>query len=486
MMNKWTPAFIAVILFWSIVFMSGSGVTVYADAWIDGTPELHEQERFLYQVLGQDVGMGLVPVLDNVVPAAHKVGDTRDFYAANMKTGKQYSLEASARAVSDRAYIFVEEGRSIASSKIKSLLAAFDGIYDAVTQEFGAPPDSIDKDPRIYILILDILDKVQADGTRTLGYFTAINQYRNVSLARWTDRRSNEVEMIYIDYISLNAGQKMAESVVAHEFTHMVHWARDPNENVWVNEGIAVFVESMLNYKVDDRISAFEENADISLLDWSGAMADYGAAYLFFAYVSERFGGTSAVASIMKSRNRGTRGVERALAGVGKAVSFHDVFSDWVVANYLDNPKLDDGIYGYTNLDIHLKPSDVEDLYPIASKTSRVKAWGARYTEFNKEVDDVLSLTVYKNDGTDIVAQLIEFGDQTVVSSMKSGEAKSGTTIIPPEDRKVVLVVTSQPDQLVPGRINSDYNYSAEIEAAITPVEPAGRGLTTWGALKGK
>ncbi len=293
-----------------------------------------------------------------------------------------------------------------------------------------------------------------------------------------------EIEIIYIDYISLSAGQKRAESVVAHEFAHMVHWARDPGEISWVNEGIAVFVESMLDYRVNDRIAAFEQSADISLLDWSGAIADYGAAYLFFAYVSERFGGIPAVASIMRNRSQGIRGVERALAGVGKAVSFHDVFSDWVVANYLDDPKLDDGIYGYTTLDINLKPSNVETFYPIAKRTSRVKAWGARYTEFNKRVDDALSLTVSKDNGTDIVAQIIEFGHETVVSSMKSGEVKSGTTIVPSEDRKAVLVVTSQPDQIVPGRINSDYDYSAEIEAVITPVEPAGRGLTTWGALK--
>ncbi|MFC1715087.1 hypothetical protein ACFL6S_15580, partial [Candidatus Poribacteria bacterium] len=242
---------------------------------------------------------------------------------------------------------------------------------------------------------------------------------------------------------------------------------------------------SMLGYRVSDRISAFEKDIDTSLLDWSGTIADYGAAYLFFAYVSERFGGVPAIASIMNNRSNGTRGIERALSGLGKSVSFHNVFSDWVVANYLDDPQLDDGVYGYKTLDIHLGPSEVERLYPIARKTSKVKPWAARYTEFNKDLDDILSLTVYKDDGTDIVAQLIEFGNKTAVSSVKLGKVQSGTALVPPAGRKAVLVVTSQPNPLIQEGDYSDYKYSAEVQADITPVEPSSnRKITTWGALK--
>ena len=481
----WKFAVIAVILFWSVTFAPESGGRVYADAWLDGTPELYEQARFLNQVLGHDDGVRLAPALADVSSPSYEVGDKRRFYAIDMRSSDQYTLEASARAVSSKAYIFVENGRPAASNKVRSLLTSFDKIYDTITQQFGPPPDSIDRDPRIYILIMDILDRPQADGVRTLGYFSAIDQYRNAALARWTDRRSNEAEVLYIDYTSLNSDLKRAESVIAHEFTHMVQWARDPDETTWVNEGMAVYVEAMLGYGVDDRISAFEENTDVSLLDWSGTIEDYGAAYLFFAYVSERFGGIPAITSIMENRSNGARGIERALAAVGKFVSFHDIFSDWVIANYLDAPELGDGIYGYTTLDVHLRPSEIENFYPIASKASRVKPWSARYTEFKKEQDDILSLTVYKNDGTDIVAQLIESGNETVVSSIKSGKVPSGTTTVPAEGRKAVLVVTSQPDLLIPGRTYSDYNYSAEIQVTITPVEPtANRKVTTWGALK--
>ena len=484
-MNRWKLTVAVIIFCWGILLTSDSSGESYTDAWIDGTHYLHEETLFLNQVLGHDDGAMLAPPLvDAGRQPVYKVGDDRDFYAIDMNDTDQYILQASARAVSDNAYIFVEDGKPAAANKIKSLLNSFDKIYDKIADELGPPPDSVDKDPRIHILIMDIRDKPQADGARVLGYFSSIDQYQNAALERWTNRRSNEAETLYIDYLSLNADRSKVEGVVAHEFTHMVHWAKDPGEHPWVNEGIAVYAESMMGYEVKSRISAFEESPDVSLLDWSGSIADYGAAYLFFAYVAERFGGTSAISSIVENRRRGTGGIEQALSMQGKAVSFQSLFSDWVIANYLDDPKLDDGIYGYNTLDIHLKPSEVEASYPITQKTSKVKPWSARYTEFNKDMDDTLSLTLYGDDGDDIVAQIIEFGNKIDVSSIKSGAEQSVTALIPPEGSRAVLVVTSQP-RLISGDEYSDYTYSAEIPAVITPVDPTSRRrITTWGSIK--
>jgi len=143
-----------------------------------------------------------------------------------------------------------------------------------------------------------------------------------------------------------------AESVVAHELAHLVQWARDPEESVWINEGIAVYVEAMLGYEVDSRISAFEKLPGTSLLHWTSSLEDYGAAYLFFAYISDRFGGAPAIAAIVKNRDQGTRGIERALATQGKTISFNRLFSDWAIANYVDDTSVGNGEYGYVTLDI--------------------------------------------------------------------------------------------------------------------------------------
>ncbi len=50
-----------------------------------------------------------------------------------------------------------------------------------------------------------------------------------------------------------------------------------------------------------------------------------------------------------------------------------------------------------------------------------------------------------------------------------------------------IKVQRPQPERLVFGDTYSDYDYSAEVEANVTPVEPAAhRKITTWGALKSK
>ena len=486
-MNRLKYIIISIFLTWIILPVLGTGNLVYADAWIDGTPAFHEEALFLAKVIGHDDTVMRAPALGVISgPPAYEVGDERAYYAINVLTNRQYSLTASLRGVSDKAYIFLEDGRPVSSDKINALLDSFDRIYDDVATSFGPPPDTIDGDPRVHILIMDIAGGAQADGSRVIGYFSPINQYRNIQLSRWTDRLSNEVEMLYIDYRSLNSSKKeTVESVVAHEFAHLIQWAWDPVESIWINEGLAVYVEDMLGYGVESRITAFEKRPDTPLLDWSSSIADYGAAYLFFAYVSERFGGTPAIAAILKNREQSVRGIELALARQGKSISFDEIFSDWVVANYLDDPDLNDGIYGYSTLDVGLNPSVVEFQYPITHKTSSVKPWAARYTEFRKGQNDALNLSVRDDGEKDVVAQIIEIGDSNKVSSVKSSNVKSGSVIIPQDNGKTILVVTSQPNPPELRKTYSDYDYSAELQEIAISVEPfSNRKITTWGKIR--
>lgn len=132
-----------------------------------------------------------------------------------------------------------------------------------------------------------------------------------------------------------------------------------------------------------------------------------------------------------------------------------------------------------------LKPSIVEAQYPIDHKASKVKPWSARYTEFRKGQSDVLALTVYDNNANDIAAQIIQIGDETNVSLIKSREAQSGVALIPQGNDKSVLVITSQPDPPDAKRNFLSYAYSAEIQATVASVAPTpNRKITTWGSIK--
>ena len=124
-MKGWERLITFVILTWLILLVGDIENRVYADTWLDGTSYFHEEARFLAQTLGHNTGVMRAPLLVDV-PPAYKMGDERKFYALNMRNGTQYLLQASCRGVSDKAYIFVENGRQAAADKITSLLASFD------------------------------------------------------------------------------------------------------------------------------------------------------------------------------------------------------------------------------------------------------------------------------------------------------------------------------------------------------------------------
>ena len=217
-------------------------------AWIDGTCNLIDRAN------------RMIPVIDDstmLAPAQQspQVGDQRKFYAVDFsRSGRSYFTNATCRAVGEFCYIFVENSqweKTVTNTGVAKLRRAFDestpanaskGIYELETENLGLPPDEIDLDPKIYILILDILD-TQENGNFVAGYFEPINQKRGVVRDPNTGMqfRSNEVEMIYIDSNPLNVEDIITREILAHEFQHLIHWRYDPDEDIWINEGCSEY-----------------------------------------------------------------------------------------------------------------------------------------------------------------------------------------------------------------------------------------------------
>ena len=143
------------------------------------------------------------------------------------------------------------------------------------------------------------------------------------------------------------------ETVLAHEFQHMVHWHNDRNEETWVNEGLSELAQEIAGYPPDMVFArVFAENPDTQLNTWSIDPSDngrhYGSAYLFMAYFLQRFGEEMTRAVVSDGAN-GSRGFDNALREAGLDVTFEDVFADWVIANYVGDfdTLARHGIYGY-------------------------------------------------------------------------------------------------------------------------------------------
>src|SRR5690606_41100259 len=71
-------------------------------------------------------------------------------------------------------------------------------------------------------------------GNWVAAYYASSSQYPTEAVAT-----SNEAEMFFVnlDTMSWAIGTPDYESVLAHEFQHMVHWFIDQNEESWLNEG---------------------------------------------------------------------------------------------------------------------------------------------------------------------------------------------------------------------------------------------------------
>ena len=364
------------------LLMSGSAV-----AWIDGTPYFYE--RFpSWTAPDSSYHAPLQPQAPRF-----QIGDSRTFYAIDFREETQYTVMATLRSVGQFCYIFVENDqwqRRVSAVDVEEIRRAFDeqtpagrnrGIYQIETEVLGWPPD-IDGDPRILILLLDVRDRFTLGGEFIAGYFSPVNQ--QIGTVRdpnfGVPFRSNETEMIYLDVDPLDPGSSQGLSVLAHEFQHLIHWRYDTNEEIWVNEGCSDYATFLCGYDVTEHVKAFERSPEVSLTNWNtgifNQLPHYGAAFLWMLYLHEQYGGERTIGTIIQEPRNGIAGISAALSTRGATSNFAQIFSDWRVANYVDDPSLGDGRYGYVHEDLNPVIRQTHRTYPVSRTTGQVRAFG--------------------------------------------------------------------------------------------------------------
>ncbi len=470
-----------IILF---IFM---GVPAISHAWIDGTPYFFERGGFK--------PVSTVPPSAPAQPNAPQlaIGDRRSFFSIDFRTNQQYTVEATLRAIGKFCYVFVEDsqwGRTVNAGTVESVRRGFDdatpadarrGIYQIETDLFGPPPD-IDRDVRIYLLLLDIRDGTTVGGGFVAGFFSPVNEQRGIlrDPELGTLIRSNELDMLYIDTHPLDAGSPDGLSVIAHEFQHLIHWRYDPNEEVWVNEGCSDYTMFLCGYSVQSHLDAFERNPEVSLINWPGGtrsqLAYYGAAYLWMLYLHERYGGEGTIAAIVKNRGTGIAGINNALSSRGITKTSPTIFADWKIANYLDDTTFANGQYGYQNERLNLRSRREHRSYPIAVDGNVIDSYAANYIALSASGGDSGLNIAFETDGEypyDVRAIELRGDDPIAVRNMPLTETGKGNLIIShfgttrqepraPIVDKVILVPNVQPKNNAPGVITSSYAYSAK------------------------
>jgi hypothetical protein len=138
----------------------------------------------------------------------------------------------------------------------------------------------------------------------------------------------------------------------------MIHWNMHRSEVSWVNEGMSQLAAHLNNFDVGGFEIAYARKPDTQLTTWEESGPDnpnvnvphYGASYLFMDYVLGRFG-EGVIRDWAASKVSGSGGLDEALAAAGRPERFDDIFDDWVVANYLNQPDAEpQGSFGYTDI----------------------------------------------------------------------------------------------------------------------------------------
>jgi hypothetical protein len=324
---------------------------------------------------------GLLPQPTALAPIPYSVGDHSPFWVLNLGSAQSFQISATLRYIGPHLYMWVQDGLIVAQDSLEQSAQTFEEhLYPTVRRYFGSEwSPGIDNDVRLTVL------SAQFPGAS--GYFSSSDQYPPIVVPT-----SNCREMFYINVDSMQPGTASYDATLAHELQHMVHWFADPNEDLWVSEGLSELAEHLCGYSKDGRIRVFAANPDIQLTDWEDSeqvARHYGASFLFMAYFAERFG-PDWTHDLVANEQNGSAGFYSVLQKHGTALSFADVFADWVVANYLDGEGTNRDVapYLYQGLDIQVQPEQVVSAYPAQGDGS-VNQYGADYIELGPSTQEL-------------------------------------------------------------------------------------------------
>jgi len=315
-----------------------------------------------------------IPAVVNPTPPAYQLGDLETFWVGESDTLRHFEVTATLRHIGPNSYWWIEDGFDVPDSDISDSAEIFESvIYPTNRAFFGSEwSPGVDGDPRVHIFI----GNVPGVG----GYFYSINEY-----SKLINPYSNEKEMFFINIKAAQPGGDRLNSILAHEFQHMIHWYNDANEETWVNEGLSELAMTLNGFDTGGTERVFAQKPDTQLNAWgespNESVGHYGGSFLFMSYFLERFG-EDVMRRVVAHPDNGANGFDAVLTDAGQPYRFDDIYADWLVANYLDNPTLGDGMWGYRDLSVDSLAIDAQHTsYPVGRESS-VSQYAADYVLF--------------------------------------------------------------------------------------------------------
>ena len=328
-------------------------------------------------------GIGDVPRVVSESADPISIGTMDMFWITDNRTGESSEIVAELVYATDHVYFWVEEGVDYEYEDVANLVDTFENeIYPTNRAFFGTEwSPGVDGDEHLYILCSRGL------GYSIAGLYGSIDEYTSQ-----VHPYTNAHEIFYISADALTLDEQYTYGVLAHEFQHMIHWYRDSNENTWMNEGFAEYAAILNGYDVGGVDYVFTSDPDIILDYWpsdESSSAHYGQAFLFITYFLDRFGSETTQELIGHPAN-GLDSVDQVLESLAifdlqteELVAADDVFKDWSVALWLQDPSIADGRYSYESYDPPFpSPSDTINDCPLSGQVRQINQYGIDYIRF--------------------------------------------------------------------------------------------------------
>ncbi len=259
-------------------------------------------------------------------PPNESVGAVQEFWVYDFAARRNVRVPATLRLLTATVKWWIQSDVTFDDQQLARSAQAFqERIYPTNRRIFGEEwSPGIDADPRINVLIARIPGAAA-------GYFSSSD-----SLPRWVNEFSAEREMIYMNALAARIGTDSFQSVLAHEFCHMIQFNRRTRVAIWFNEGQSQLCERANGFSLGFE-TLYLRDPDTQLDAWTeldeGAGQHYGAAYLFLEYLRARTGGGYDFINVLMGKGVDTTAdVDRALRAASHP-PFEEILADWVAAN---------------------------------------------------------------------------------------------------------------------------------------------------------
>ena len=365
-----------------------------ADLWRDPVPaEAHGTKRLLetaavpqrdlVDLVGRFGDLNRpIPRVARDEPWDFAIGEQHNFWVQDKGTGDYRQVAAALVYETAHAYWFMEEGLEMDGRGLHNSAERFEEqIYPDNQRFFGQEwsPGVDDDAPFGH-------SAQRRSGRWCERLSNSLDEY-----TRPVFPFSNQMEMITVSGEGAELDSPAFDCTLAHEFQHVIQWAVDRDETTWLNEVFGLLACPLNGLEADYSdfiIEAFARQPDVQLNVWGtdpdDVAAQYGASQLFGAYFLERFG-EAGVQVVAADAQNGLGSLDSSLRTLNSGLDGDDLFADWVAANYLDDPGLADGRYGYRELELPgFKPAlvvDAESL-PVEERGS-VGQYAADYIVLN-------------------------------------------------------------------------------------------------------